>query len=151
MEFNRGNKEMERHKKIVVDASVVIKWFVEEDHTERSIKILEDYFEGTIVVYSTQLMPYEVINALRYNPEMGKDDLTNVSDTLKKLKLNLYPIIDDLYTSTISLAMDFGTTIYDASYLALSNSLEAVLYTADQKFLNKVLKNGNLSHVSRYS
>ena len=66
MEFHRGNKEMERPGNIVLDASVVVKWFVDEE-PDISLQLLEDYLNGKVTLYSVQLMPYEVINAHRYN------------------------------------------------------------------------------------
>ncbi len=52
---------MERHlqKVIVADASVIVKWFVEGDYTM-----------GRIDIWSTQLIPFEVLNVLRYNQEL---------------------------------------------------------------------------------
>ena len=73
MEFHRGNKEMERPGNIVLDASVVVKLFVDEEYTDLSLQLLEDYLNGKVTLYSVQLMPYEVINALRYNRLQMRD------------------------------------------------------------------------------
>ena len=71
---------MERPGNIILDASVIVKWFVDEEFTDKSLQILDDYIKGKITVYSIQLMPYEVSNALRYNPAIEKqidNDRTN--------------------------------------------------------------------------
>ena len=83
-------------------------------------------------------MPYEVINALRYNPAMGREDLALIGNALKKFRIELYPLVDGLYESTIDIAINSGTTIYDASYLALAIEMNGHAYTADQRFMNKV-------------
>ena len=43
-----------------------------------------------------------------------------------------------LMDEAIRLACDFGHPVYDCLYLALADSLETAVVTADQKFANKV-------------
>lgn len=50
MEFHRGNKEMERSGNIVLDASVVVKWFVDEEYTDLSLQLPEDYLNGKVTL-----------------------------------------------------------------------------------------------------
>ena len=40
MEFNRGDKKVERPNSIILDASVVVKWFVDEEYTDKATEIL---------------------------------------------------------------------------------------------------------------
>jgi predicted nucleic acid-binding protein len=141
---------MERSESIVIDASVVIKWFVNEEYTDKSLKLLEDYLNAKITIYSVQLMPYEVINALRYNPIIGRDDLVQIGYALSKFQIAFYPLLDGLYESAISVAMDSGTTVYDAAYLALAISMKSPLYTSDQKFMNKLGDRYPVFHISNY-
>jgi predicted nucleic acid-binding protein len=37
---------MERSEKIVVDASVAVKWFVEEEYSKEALRIRDSYREG---------------------------------------------------------------------------------------------------------
>lgn len=150
MEFDRGDKKMERPESIILDASVAIKWFVDEEYTDKAIEMLNDYKKGETTIYSVQLMPYEVINALRYNPAMGREDLVLIGSALKKFQIELYPLLDGLYELTIDIAINSGTTIYDAAYLALAIEMNGHAYTADQRCINKVTKYGHLSHISSY-
>lgn len=47
MELHRGDKEAERGKEIVaLDASVVIKWFVDEKHIGVALRARDDYLAG---------------------------------------------------------------------------------------------------------
>ncbi|MCL6089948.1 MAG: type II toxin-antitoxin system VapC family toxin [Candidatus Thermoplasmatota archaeon] len=141
---------MEKPNNIVLDASVVVKWFVDEEYTNKALKILDDYAKGTIMVCSVQLMPYEVINALRYDSAIGRGDLIQISQAISKFQIRLYPLINGLAESTINIALDSGTTIYDAAYLSLAIKIGARLYTADQKFINKLAGNEHLFHISNY-
>ncbi|MGC8506447.1 MAG: type II toxin-antitoxin system VapC family toxin [Thermoplasmata archaeon] len=141
---------MEKPDSIILDASVVIKWFVDEEYTDKAIEILNDYRKGETTIYSVQLMPYEVMNALRYNSTLGKQDLILIGSALKKFQIELYPLVDGLYESTIDIAINSGTTIFDASYLALAIEMNGHAYTADKRFADKVAEYGHLSHISSY-
>lgn len=76
MGFDERNKKVERPKKIaVVDASVAVKWFVEEEFTRQALRVIEDYESQYVDIRSMQSMPFEVLNALRYNPELGETEI----------------------------------------------------------------------------
>ena len=44
-----GEKE-EQAKDLVVDSSVVIKWFSDEEDTEKALKIREDFLKGKNII-----------------------------------------------------------------------------------------------------
>jgi predicted nucleic acid-binding protein len=124
---------VERQKKIVIlDASVITKWFVEEEYTKEALRIREDYGDGTLDLRAPHLMPFEVLNALRYNPELGQRDIELAGKALSKFNIALYPLLEDLRDQCVTTALLQGLTIYDASYLALSRPLGKELYTADE-------------------
>lgn len=52
----------------VLDASVIIKWFVVEKDSDKAEKILEQYKAAIIDIIVPDIMIYEVANALRFNP-----------------------------------------------------------------------------------
>ncbi|MCP8316550.1 MAG: type II toxin-antitoxin system VapC family toxin [archaeon] len=64
---------MERIEEIVVvDASVVAKWFVEEEYSINALQLRDDYVNRSIDIAAPELLLFEVINSLRYNPEFGE-------------------------------------------------------------------------------
>ncbi len=60
---------MERSEKIgcVLDSSVIIKWFSEEEETKKALELREKYINGEIVIAVPDLLVYEIANALRYD------------------------------------------------------------------------------------
>ncbi len=50
----------------VVDASVVVKWLVEEEGSERALRLRDRYIDGKIEIIAPELITFEVLNALRY-------------------------------------------------------------------------------------
>jgi len=122
----------------VVDASVVVKWFSQfEEDGEKSRKLLSDYIEGTLMLMSSSLVLYEVCNALRFNPNLKKEDVSRAALSLVKLELELVNF-SEVFESAIGLAFSRDITVYDAAYLAVSQTRHIPLITADYKLLAKI-------------
>ncbi len=97
----------------VVDASVVVKWFKDEDHTERAIALRDDWVRGRAALHTVELMPYEVLNALRYNPDQTAESLRRAAVNLCDYPFSFMPIAD-IAEMTIENALRYGISVYDA-------------------------------------
>lgn len=129
---------MKASPKYVVDASVVVKWFSRfEEDIENSEKLLTSHVEGTSPLASSSLVLYEVCNALRFNPNLDEDDLLKAATSLLKLGLELVDF-PEVFESAIALAFSQDITIYDAAYIAVSQTYHIPLITADYKLLAKI-------------
>lgn len=129
---------MKASPKYVVDASVVVKWFSRsEEDIENSEKLLNSHVQGTSMLVSSSLVLYEVSNALRFNPNFGEEDLSKAATSLIKLGLELVDF-PEVFESTITLAFSQAITIYDAAYIAVSQTYHIPLITADYKLLAKI-------------
>ncbi len=136
--------------KVVVDASVAVKWFVEEEYSEESLKLLEAYKEGIVDLIAPSLLPFEVLNALKYSGAFGEDELKEIAEVLEMLQITLYELEGEYAKKTIEIAMRKGVTIYDASYVALAELEGATLYAADEKLLRKVKGLERARHVKDF-
>jgi predicted nucleic acid-binding protein len=141
---------MERTQEIVVvDASVITKWFVQEEYSINSLKLRDDYVNRLVDIAAPEFLPFEVINSLRYNPEFGEKDIEESAKALEKYSLWLFPILGKLAEKTIENAFKYGITIHDSSYLSLADLESKRLYTADEKLLAKQKKLW-IHHISEY-
>ena len=136
---------------MVADASVVVKWFVEEEYSDKALDLRDDYVDRVTEIASTELLSFEVLNSLRYNPELGEQDMKECAAALEKYSLWLFPLSGTLAEKSIEKALRYGLTIYDASYMALGELKGATVYTADKKFLKKVKGLPWVRHISRYT
>lgn len=151
MEQHRGNKKMERVEEIViVDASVVTKWFVQEEYSVNALRLRDDYINRLVDIAAPELLPFEVLNSLRYNPEFGEKDLKESAKAIEKYSLWLFPILGKLAEKTIENALKHGITIYDSSYLSLAELESKTLYTVDEKLLAKLKDNPRVHHITEY-
>lgn len=140
---------MARPEKVIIDASVALKWYVTENWTKEALQMMDDYQKGKIDIASVTLMPFEVLNALRYAQGTSIMDLQNVARSLEKLCLDLHQLEGDLSMRTMENALRYGITIYDSSYLSLGETEDAEVYTADMRLIRKV-PNMHLKPISSY-
>ena len=128
---------MERGQELVIDASVALKWFVEENHSNLALKVL-DYLTEKALPIVPSLFFYEIANVLRYKPEFGIKDIQEVLSALTRFGFLVVPLENALYDQTIELAFQYGITIYDASYIAISSKKNCEFVTADEKLFGKL-------------
>ena len=124
-------------KKIVVDASVVTKWYLIEEYSDNAIKLRNDYVRGLVQIIVPSLLEYEVLNALRYSGVYNLDELKKIGSSLNKYGFITYNLENDIKDLAIKLALKENITLYDASYIALALKFNTLLYTADQELVNK--------------
>ena len=135
---------------VVVDASVVVKWFVQEEWSEEAGALKEDYAAGKVDLIAPSVMPFEVLNALRYSGAFNEYELIEAAEALEDFQITLYGLEGNYAKETVKLAMRRGITIYDASYIALAIVRRAILWTADEKLLKKLGDISNVAHIRNY-
>jgi len=135
--------------KVVIDASVVVKWFIDEIYSENARKIRDEYVNGTVDLAAPELMPFEVLNALKYRGLFKKDELIMVAKSLELYGFELYSLSGNLAENTVKIAVEKDVTIYDAAYVALAMELDTNLYTADEKLI-KMVELKFVKHISEF-
>ena len=125
----------------VVDASVGIKLFVDEDLSEtadRLFRALEEQPETPF--YVPDLFYIECANILwKYVRRFGysAEEAHRNLEALGALDLLCAPTAD-LLAPSLELGLDLGITAYDACYAALSRQVSAPLVTADRPLFEKL-------------
>jgi predicted nucleic acid-binding protein len=133
---------MEGAREVVVDASVIIKWFSRERDSEVAIRIRDEHVAGRLAIIAPDLMVYEVSNALRYNPSFGPDDVRGAIRDIFDMDLDLIAPNEEVLGKAIEHASKLGLTVYDACYIALAESMGLELITGDEKLYGKAKELG---------
>lgn len=136
---------------VVPDASVLVKWFVPERNHEPARDLRDDYLEGHHDLVAPALLPFEVVNALRYSRFPDEERLTVAAEALVEYDIELRPFGRSGAVAEIAVELDI--TIYDASYLALAAAMDSPAYTADERLLEAVSDTtyaGRVSHIADY-
>ena len=135
-------------EKIVVDASVVAKWFLIEEHSEQAIALRDDYISGRVALVAPSLLVYEVLNALKYSGVYSREEMEQIAEALDRYGIDLRELRGDLKKRAVGEAVARDLSLYDASYLALAEVLQARLYTADEELVER--GGGVAVHVREY-
>jgi len=134
--------------KLILDASVAVKWFVQEEHRELALKLREEHVRGSLILSAPDLITYEIINALRHNPELSKVDVEKAAESLFKLHMELHQPTVKLIGKAAENAYRYSIGIYDAVYISLSELQSCPMATADEKLYERTSSNKSVMLLS---
>lgn len=123
---------------LVVDASVVVKWFLPEIHSVAALRVAAS---GQAFL-APDLLGVEVANTfwkkLRRG-ELTNDEAARLIDDLQRLDITMAPH-RLLLPAAFALAAAAGHPVYDCLYLALAHQNDCQLVTADRRFYKAFAK-----------
>ena len=122
--------------RFVVDASVAVKWLVEEPDSDAALELAESGEE----LHAPRLMASEVANALWRKARLGQIERADASAALAWAPDMPVRWSDDETVSAdaVRLALALAHPVYDCMYLALAHRIGAVVLTADRRFVTAV-------------
>ena len=120
----------------VVDASLVIKWFVPEVDSEAARRWLDaphDYVAPDLLFPETGNTVWKKVRRGELSPDEGQQLVTDLS-VIAVEAVSMRGLLPDAHT----LALRTGITVYDATYLALAVRLETQVITGDDRFARRL-------------
>jgi predicted nucleic acid-binding protein len=132
----------------VVDASLVIKWFVPEVHSEAARRWLgasHDYVAPDLLFAEAGNAVWKKVRREELEETEGRQlamDLARVAVETVATR--------SLLQDALALALTAGITVYDAMYLTLAVRLETEVITGDDRFADRIAEHPLLgTHVRR--
>lgn len=125
---------------VVIDTSVLIKWFVDEIKSDSAIAIRDRYIKGELSLLAPNLILYELLNALKYINLHNQNEVERIFETITNYGIEFCSLDTELANKTIEIAMTNKLTIYDSTYVALANLKKGKIITADEKMLKNAPK-----------
>ena len=122
----------------VLDASVVLKWFVSEQGSEDAVILRHEFVEGDRNIVVPDLLLYECANALKYHPDFTVSEVQQSIDSLFSLGIDIVTPTASLLKKATEISFSADVTVYDALYLALADEIKDRFITADEKFYQAV-------------
>lgn len=119
---------------MIVDASVVVKWFVAEERHDEARELLT----GTPPLFAPDILAVEFANAMWVKVKGGEIDGEPAQRAVTAVSTEGQP---DLRPSTplarraLQVAQTLDHPVYDCVYLVLAEALDATLVTADERFV----------------
>lgn len=133
---------MARRVEVVVDSSVAVKWFSPETKSDKALELLDSHTQGTVMLWASWILYYEVANALRYKSDYDVEKLTKAIGSLLRLHLETSSRETELLARAGEIACDCGISIYDSIAVALAESRATTCLTADESQYRKLRPKG---------
>jgi predicted nucleic acid-binding protein len=131
---------MARCRQIILDSSVIVKWFSTEIKSDEALKLLDAYTQGTVELTVSEILFCEVGNALRYKPDYDAQKWKTALAQLFNLHMDVTHLTKDLTARTGEIAYDGKITFYDALPVAIAEHKKTVCITADEQTQYKKLQ-----------
>lgn len=125
---------MAKDSRLIVDASIAIKWVVPEDGTIEALRLLEG-----LPLSAPDLLISECANILWkkiIKGELSKDEASVAARLLQNSPLEILPSRSLMERATL-MAIELEHPTYDCLYLSMALEREWPFVTADQRLLNK--------------
>jgi predicted nucleic acid-binding protein len=128
------------HAGYVVDASVIVKWFLhhQEADRDRALALRDLHISGRSTIHIPRLALLEVLNAIRFSPKADEEDGETALEALNDLHLEIRSEDVDVMRKANAIAWAYKITIYDALYVALAEQVGHPLITADEVMVKKL-------------
>lgn len=126
------------HAGYVVDASVLVKWFMEEEDRDRALALRQLHTSRKSAIIVSELTFLEIFNAIRYSPKSKEEDGAEAMNVLQNLRLQVKSIEFDLLRKANAIAWAYKITMYDALPVALAELVGYPLITADEVMVRKL-------------
>jgi len=120
---------------LVIDASIAIKWVVEEDGTSEALTLRRN-----AKVIAPELLIAECANILWkkvQRNELSKDEALLAARLLQAAEIEFLPT-HSLLEAAAQIAIELNHAAYDCLYLALAAQRDCRFVTADESFVRKL-------------
>lgn len=127
-------------KKIVVDASVCLKWVFNEEDSDSARQLLKKYEGGTLLLMAPSLWEYEITNALTTAVRRKKIS-SKKSELFLQLFMQATPQIISISQHLgiiLENAKKYTLSAYDSAYVTLAKESGSTLISSDRQLFEKV-------------
>lgn len=126
---------------VVVDASLAIKWVLNEPYADKALAIASKWATAGIKPVAPCLLLVEATNVLHRRAVLGHISASQAQQLLTGF-LNMGIEVREspqIHLRALELAQELQMpAVYDIHYLALADIMECDLWTADERFFNSV-------------
>lgn len=117
----------------ILDASFLLSYLLPDERVEKVDYIFQQFKDGKVNFISNQLLPFEIINGLKYalkSKRLSKKTANSLINDFISYEIEYHEV--DL-KEVLTLSIEKDLTVYDASYLYLSKTNKLPLLTLDER------------------
>ena len=134
----------EKRQIIVLDTSVIVKWFFKEDenNTKNAELILQRYFKNDIRIITPEILLFELTNTIKNKLLKNKDYQFEVIDKIFSIGIIFY-INKEILKSALKTANKIVESVYDCIFIATAEHFSGIFITDDKKLYENYIKFGD--------
>ena len=125
---------------LVIDASVVIKWFVSEPDSDAALRLLDvekRFLAPDHVFAETVNVVWKHVRRRHFSTAFGYDVVAKIGRAAANVDVvSCHDLIADAY----KIALHYDRSVYDAMYVALAMQRKTRLITADTRLYNALVR-----------
>ncbi|MFM1847483.1 MAG: hypothetical protein RL417_957 [Pseudomonadota bacterium] len=121
----------------IPDASVAVKWFVDEEGSDRAYRVLEDILASADRFIVPELFFFELVNVVGRLVEDREDPRFELIDIILSSGIGRAPMAPELRRLT-GRYQELGLSGYDGAYAALADFVGGVWLTADREAVERL-------------
>lgn len=122
---------------VIVDTSIAVKWLLPEVDSDKAKELLVR--EN---LAAPDLIRYEICNTLVYSRQLPIEEILKSLDIFLGAAMEIYVLTPDSLKRVLALSREFQISAYDATFVALAETLNTSLVTADIKLAHRTKKLG---------
>ena len=135
---------------VVVDASVVLRWFVEQDGHEQAVDWLRRFVADPKLLVAPDLLRFEVHGALsRLTPKRDPGWARRSFERFNRIGIRTLISDAKLFDRALALSAELRIAGYDALYIAHAEALGVPWLTADRRVLRRLAKDARVQALTR--
>lgn len=129
-------------KSAVIDVSVIIKWFADEEDSQKAKALLQFVGTNQVSLILPNFAQLEIINTLKLSKNFSIEEINLKIIDFFNLLPKFVEIDKDYSLEISSLIFTHNLASYDAAFIAVANRWDIPLFTADYKHhLKSISKN----------
>lgn len=135
---------------VVVDASVVLRWFVEQEGHEEATSWLRRFVVDPELLVAPDLLRFEVHGALaRLTPKRDPGWARRSFERFDRVGIRALSTDRKLFDRALALSAELRIAGYDAVYIAHAEALGVPWLTADRRVLRRLGKDARVQALVR--
>lgn len=124
-------------EKIIIDTSIAVKWYTQEEATQQARNLLDDYIANRLEIVAPDIIGLELANALYFGAGFKTPLMERTLRDFYSLQLS-YVFLSEMIVQEAAKYMEkFHLAIYDALFIAVAEEEKIPLITADKKHHKK--------------
>ena len=135
---------------MIIDASVIAKWFMKgEEWEDKALELKKKFEEGEINLKAPSLLIYEIGNVIWKRKDIPIELAIELTEkAMEYLKEIIVDIDPKTAKKAMKIAREENISFYDAAYIALSEEKREHLVTADKKLYEKTKTKYSVKYIT---